>query len=85
MKKVKIKVTQDHIDKGKESSCLKCPITLALNIQLPKKRKWFVTSDAAHSTKGSEYKLPRSAQRFIEKFDAYGRVVVKPFNFYLHV
>jgi len=83
MKKIKIKVTAEHIDKGKRNNCRECPVALAIKEQLN------LPYDMQVGTLGvnifyekhtcTKYMLSRAAERFINKFD--GRKDVKPFNF----
>ena len=86
MKTVLVKVTQEDIDNGVICSGGLCPIALAsarefgLNTEVNKvrcrvfRKGRFVVDD---------YDLPRSARRFITRFDK-GKIV-KPFNFKLKV
>lgn len=89
-----IKVEQKHINKGKRGKCRFCPIALALKDR--GLTHIFVDADTVSFIRtvkheGSWYTeiagcdLPRSARRFIKKFDKEGKNAVKPFNFYLDI
>ena len=85
MKKL-IKVTQKHIDKGEPTKARFCPITLAVADAtggLHVATGNIITSwhDPVRGHRSGE--LPRSAKRFISKFDSKNKV--KPFNFYLDI
>lgn len=82
MKKL-ISVKSHHIKEGRKGSPLNCPIALAL-----KEQEIFsdpvVGKDEIHLVRGITfvtYRMPRSAKRFIKKFDASKKV--NPFNFVL--
>lgn len=75
-----IQVTQKHIQEGKRKSISSCPIALAL------KRERFedVMVETTYCSfwignLSYGYFFPKSAQTFIEKFDAGKKV--RPFNF----
>ena len=78
-----IKVTKEDIANGCPESTNNCPIARAILRQV--KTDWVsvgycikvVDQDAQHL----KYKCPRSAKRFINRFD--NGEPVKPFNFYL--
>lgn len=74
---MKIKVTQDHIDRGKAFNCGYCPVALAIREQA----ETVAVSRREVRITAWHYDLPRSAQRFIDRFDL--RKPVKPFTFIL--
>lgn len=74
-----IKVTQADIDEGSPAAACNCPVARALNRQFGE--WWTVAVTYAISNKGRRIALPRSAQRFIRRFDSIRDV--KPFNFKL--
>jgi len=87
MNRTLIKVTQEHIDSGITNSCYKCPIALAVN-ELVKPSGILVGASVNtlsiryfKNDKLNTFLTPRSAQRFIKRFDR--KLSVKPFNFYL--
>ena len=69
---MKIKVTKEHIEKGKKGSAFFCPIALVF------KSKNRVTYNSMYIEK-EFYPLPKKAQTFIQRFDAGKKV--KPFQF----
>lgn len=80
-----IKVTKNCIKDGAPSCGSCCPIALAIDDTFPSMYLCdFVTKTKVKIRKiRKTIALPRSAQRFIERFD-YGKSV-KPFNFYLDI
>lgn len=79
--KIKISVTQEHIGEGSMRNPYHCPIALAckstgLVIKAVKSTQ-IVLPEWGHIP------LPRSAKRFISKFD--NGKPVKPFNFVLEI
>jgi hypothetical protein len=74
---VKIKVTQDHINRGKAFNGGYCPVALAIREQT---QNVSVNNREVRITGGC-YHLPRSATRFITNFDRHKSV--KPFMFLL--
>ena len=73
-----VKVTQEHIDKGRRRATSACPIALALKEQLG--HEVVVGEFSTYIGINSDsIPLPRSAQRFVARFDR-GKPV-KPFNF----
>lgn len=77
-----IKVTTNCIKDGIPKSGTCCPIALAIDEAFPNK---YLCENVLYKTaefkQGIRVDLPRSAQRFIKRFDA--DKSVKPFNFYL--
>jgi hypothetical protein len=74
---MKIKVTKFEIDHGRPGDILYCPIALAMN-------KFglgpvTVGLDDVEAPNGRIFQLPRSAKRFMFRFD--DMKPVKPFNF----
>ncbi len=89
---IKINVTQKHINKGKRMKICECPIAHAVSehFQIDSKDKLVevgIEDATIYNDKDKEiyklYTLPRSASRFVVKFDDKGRNAVKPFNFFL--
>lgn len=80
---MKIKVTQEHIDKGERSLCAFCPVALAFKDVFPDKKVQAgigvaIIEDAKYLL--AEYwDLPREASNFIEQFDR--GFPVYPFEF----
>lgn len=92
MLKVLVKVTQDHINKGKPKSNCDCAIALAIRSMLPTVVVPYGLSRVGvyyrwarvFSSRGWVYPdLPREAQDFIIKFDS-GQSV-SPFEFELEI
>jgi hypothetical protein len=80
---VKICVTLDHINRGERVWSTDCPIALALKESY---KYAIVSPDRIIVTTGSGHIAaftPRSARRFISRFDL-GKSV-KPFNFILEI
>jgi len=75
-KKVKVNVTQDHIDNGIDHICILCPIALAIKDLFPNN---IVTVSNAVQIDFCKYALPLKALRFINQFDR--GESVKPFSF----
>lgn len=84
-----IKVTESHIATGLRGRCMDCPIANAINdtgraYGSTKVRSTHVDLIHAEGPSGSRHvKLPRSARRFIARFD--NGEPVKPFNFFLEM
>lgn len=81
-----IKVTEEHIKRGKRYKGLQCPVALAIKEQLGYKALVCgVSVDFLLPNRMGQLSVtvPRSVQRFIKKFDAEGRSAAKPFNFTL--
>ena len=83
--KIKIEVKQRHINHGKRGHCSSCPIALAINNTNCFRDAWISPArfNGWYKNVYSSCKLPRSATRFIRRFDT-GKEV-KPFNFFLEV
>ncbi len=77
-KQVVVKVEQRHIDKGVIQSD-SCPIALALRGYVRPSCSIDVNADGTARISGKITSMPKSARRFVEKFD--DSVKVKPFNF----
>lgn len=72
-----VKVTQEHIDKGRKSSCVSCPVALAFE---EAGKLAFVGVEAVRPLGGFiEARLPVEATRFIRAFDRDEQVT--PFEF----
>jgi hypothetical protein len=86
MSRVKIHVTQDDIDKGIQSNCVECPVARALNragIKGLVASGFVSVNDGDTFYNGFYAELPRSASRFINRFDKGWSV--KPFDFFLNM
>lgn len=78
----KIKVTQDHIKRGKRGKSSSCPVALAVRDYMKGYKGGTITVDGAGVWIGPHsFTCPRSVGRFVSDFDA-GREV-KPFTFVL--
>jgi DNA gyrase inhibitor GyrI len=77
---MKINVCQEHINRGERKRCDRCPIALAVKDKLESKD---INVNAMGIFVGLycqfKWHLPKSAQKFIKRFDAGGHV--KPFTF----
>ena len=91
-KRVKISVTQDHIENGFYGLCDGCPVALALKeagYHKPYVSAKVLAFGYTRATgldsipKEKLIPLPRSAQKFIRNFDAESKV--EPFNFFLEL
>jgi len=80
--KTKFSVTQEHIDSGEPANASVCPIALAIREKLNLNSVKVFPSSVRLDSHPS-YPLPRSAQRFIVRFDQ--GYPVKPFNFVLEI
>lgn len=78
--RIKICVTKKDIENGKRREANKCPVSLA--IKRTTKTPVNVTRNYVRY-KGYAYAVPRSVNRFIQKFDKTGLGV--PFNFNLEI
>lgn len=77
---MQIKVTQQHIKKGRRASARSCPIALALNEQVGALAiVGHGSASAGVDPNRRHFDLPRAVRRFIYQFDE-GKAV-KPFNF----
>lgn len=89
--KFKVQVKSKHIREGRYLSDSECPIALAIREQVPTARYIKVgkvrvapTTDGGVCIIQQAFPLPRSAQRFITRFDEF-RTNNKPFSFILNV
>lgn len=83
MKKL-ISVTEEHIKNGEPCMCQYCPIAWAIGLACKPFLFKEVREDCVVVTETEDrVRLPRSARRFIHRFDS-GKSV-KPFRFYLDV
>ena len=82
-KTITVNVTQKDIDEGKERSCERCPVALAVNRALDTDtNECSVSGYAVHldgPTSTGFAQLPDEAVKFIERFDC--RRLVTPFTF----
>jgi hypothetical protein len=92
MMKLRIKVTKSHIDVGRLGSPDYCPIGVAVNSEIYEGYYAYILEEEIMVINRSEEKydscvgvipLPRSARRFIARFDK--GLTVKPFSFDLVV
>lgn len=85
--KIKIEVTQKHIDNGKSEDCYSCPIALAVSEHLHE----YVEAHVMHGSvsflpitgRDTVTKLPFEVRDFINEFDEGGEV--EPFSFELFI
>ena len=82
--RTKITVTRKHIKNGSPGEPADCPVALAVrDIVYDGVR---VTDRTIFQICGPDYHMPRSVQRFIQKFDVMNnkeRRTLKPFSFFL--
>lgn len=89
MPKTKIRVTQDHINKGKPVEAGACPIALALRERFPDKDirvfPKIMTLGRYQNKVMFSKKNSSSVRKFVEEFDKYWRHPNQPgpFNFML--
>lgn len=90
--RVKIKVTEDCISKGRPHQVRFCPVALAIRgiigaMEYVSVEKDIVYLRPPHPNEVNGPKssslLPRSAKRFIKKFDSWHPV--QPFNFFINI
>lgn len=81
--RIKINVKNKYIEKGVRNSFGRCPIALAITDQCKpiKGIAVEVCGGVFCNDNIMRWQLPRSARRFINKFDT--NKVVEPFSFYL--
>jgi hypothetical protein len=85
--RVKVNVTQEHIDKGRSIDAALCPITLAL------RSAGFITPVVnpynlfMHLKGGKHLQVQtlKKVKRFIGRFDYSGKEAVQPFSSYINV
>jgi hypothetical protein len=75
-----IKVTEDHIRRGRRQSICKCPIALAIMEAVP--TRLLIVGPNVVSIDIGEFLLPKEAQDFIGDFD-FEKKKVSPFEFEL--
>ena len=80
---VAVRITNEHILKGKRKSCWWCPIALALSELFPDQYVAVRFVDILIGEKS--YATPNDARIFISAFDASGPSMVQPFEFVLEV
>lgn len=84
IKVMKIKVTQEHIDKG-NSTYGWCPVALALREQIPHVRDVFVARQSIavymSTPEPHVFPTPGNVCAFIDVFDTDGDAEVQPFEF----
>ncbi len=81
--KIKIEVKQCHIWEGNQNDRYCCPIAKAVSEDLACYGNEVRVDKSNIKVNRKKYKMPRSVQRFIKKFDAKGSNFVKPFSFIL--
>lgn len=82
---MKVKVTQEHIDKGKPGAPYSCPVALAIRDSIPN----IVNAGVGRTTiemidqHGNWlcYDAPRSVKKFVIAYDY--KKPVEPFNFFM--
>lgn len=81
--KVKISVTQDHINLGVRHGAAVCPIARAVREQIDGASfvtvKSYVSLYSQHEDRSISYTLPNEARLFMERFDE--GLSVQPFEF----
>lgn len=86
--RILIRVREEHIALGASDNCSYCPIALAIGDTIPfpiLRSPPVVTNGVVNFVMNESLVysiLPRSARKFIKKFD--NKESVKPFNFYLN-
>lgn len=78
---MRIKITQDHIDKGLKRDCHSCPIAWAITEVRHQSYVQVGTNDVRIDAQ--VYQLPAKVSRFISNFD--DGQPVKPFAFNLEI
>jgi hypothetical protein len=78
-----VKVTQEHVDKGKPKSYTECPIALALAEFTAEGTLPAYVCASGISLNNEVYRTPAAARRFISLFDSTGPKEVSPFEFEL--
>lgn len=79
---MKIKVTQEHIDRGTKKACSTCPVALALREATGMECE-VSTTIAFLPNNDNGIPLPIDAKDFIRRFDA--GTLVQPFEFELPI
>jgi hypothetical protein len=78
---MRIEVTQEDINEGCQSSCMSCPIALAIA------RAYGCAAEVGNVSVRVEgfggFRLPQEAINFIDQFDNHGPAAVAPFSFEL--
>lgn len=81
----KIEIKPIDIKRGVRASCDECPVALAISRATRISTKWLSVTDERMTvfmeTGWVEYRLPKKATTFIERFD--DEKPVKPFSFVL--
>jgi len=83
MNKVIIKVQKKHIKLGKRGDFARCPIALAIKDVVIPETVVTLVGKVNFMNSGRVFELPRSARRFIRRFDM--NKPVKPFNCLLEI
>lgn len=78
---MRVKVTQEDIDRGRPGVSSSCPIALALERETHS--VWLVSNYTAEQFKGGRFRLPQSAVDFVRQFDKHHDAV--PFEFEMEV
>lgn len=71
--KLTIRVTQNHIDKGRPEDCGRCPVALAVLDALPDVRRVYVDGDiisVRYARKDHVYWCPIEVANFVSDFDS---------------
>ena len=84
--RVKVSITDSHIQNGLQRKPSQCPIALSLG-NLGFKKPTVGCETVLIDKDGKQYggNLPRTARQFINRFDGQGREAVKPFSFNLNL
>jgi len=83
MARIRVTVTQEDIDNGKQNNTMACPVALAL-----RRVKGFERAAVANRIwmpalpPRTQYPVPIRVTSFITAFDYYGAAAVKPSTFY---
>jgi hypothetical protein len=77
----RIRITRQHIEKGKREEPKSCPIALALQKRFPQISILVCSEFVMFGDECSP--LPKNARTFIDRFDS--RKEVRPFYFWLNV
>ena len=81
---MKIKVTQDHINKGRRNTCALCPVALAIKEQVGAEYICvgsYTISIGTNMISSTIYTVPPECEKFMKDFDWFRDV--SPFEFEL--
>lgn len=77
----RVRVTEDHIERGTPLNPYSCPIALALSEIRPRRRRKIVAGYSSIRFGKEQYDTPPDARAFMDRFDD-GKAV-RPFTFEL--